>query len=148
MKKANHADRGGMILIAALVLMFVLSTFVTAAAVAVRISYEFDEQSARTSTLRRALDAAIARSRARLTQTGPAPMEFKGTLAGVTYHVRGTPVDETTYRLHVTSRLDSGQNARCTIHLHIPPNKTTPTTRVIRHEEPDGSLTTRNAAPR
>jgi hypothetical protein len=145
MKKTNHPDRQGMILIAALVLLFVLSSFVTAAAVAVRVSYEFDDQSARTSTLRRALDAAIARSRTRLTQTGPAPLNLQGTLQDATYHVRGTPVDETTYRLHATARLKSGQPTRCVVHLQVTPHETTPITRLIRYGVPNLSISTKDA---
>jgi hypothetical protein len=146
MKKTNHPDRQGMILIAALVLMFVLSSFVTAAAVAVRVSYEFDDQSARTSTLRRALDAAIARSRTRLTQTGPTPLNFQGTLQDATYHVQGRATSEATYHIRVSSRTKEGGTRQCRVILRVIGQENGHSTRVLSYEEPDSSAHTMTTA--
>jgi len=129
-------ERRGMILIGALVLLFILSTLVSAAAVSVRVSYKADKRFSRTSLLGHAVDAGVAWARARISTGGPEPLDFEGTLQEASFEVRGKPVGENKYSLHVVSSDDAGQKARCRVTLRVESRQSHHATRVLRYEEP------------
>lgn len=129
-------ERRGMILMGALVLLFILSTLVSAAAVSVRVSYKADRRFSRTSLLGHAVDAGVARARARISADGPEPLDFEGTLQEASFQIPGQRVGEDRYRLQVVSSDQAGQKARCRVTLRVESRQNHHATRVLRYEEP------------
>jgi len=119
MSNRSRPKKRGLILLEALLLLFVLSSFVSAAAVLVRVSYETDRRFSRTGNIQRALDAGLAKARARIVRHGSKPLELRGSLAGVSYSALGEPSPEGVYRLEVRARHESGEEEVCRALLRV-----------------------------
>ena len=130
-------NRDGVLLIGVLLLLFILSTLVSAAAVAVRASFSADKRFTRTSLLGRALDAGVARGRARVASDGPKALDFEGTLQEASFHVRGDKLDDNTYRLTVVSENETGQKARCRVTLRVRSHDADHSTEILQYQEPE-----------
>ncbi|MEF8788279.1 MAG: hypothetical protein V5A84_04345 [Planctomycetota bacterium] len=135
MDKSVAKERNGLILIQALVVLLVISSLVSAAAMTVRISYETDKRFSKTAALRRALEAGMARARSRLSESGPRPLELEGTLSKMSFSVRGKPLDAHSYRVRVVAEAESGQQESCRAVLQVKRRDDTYSSRVVEYTE-------------
>lgn len=135
MNKERDQHRRGMVLVMAVAMLFVLSSFVTYAVVTVRSAYKLEDMASNNSKIRRACQAGIARGRTKLLSSGPMPINLKGVLDNVPFQISGNNLGQQRYELQISATTGTGRIQECRVIVQFETDSAPFAHRILEYSE-------------